>query len=200
MEHHECVVWNTWCCCRNQKNMHTISLQKPWAMDWWRCDLLTNHPGAATIWVRSQQLPVFELWSDVDALQTCRCSFESLQPTFPIPWSQTTSMQAPLVGSNTGWPCFLWSNGRSMTILAGIYYRQAEEVCIACISLQLSISHWVPPLSPFHNVKAKYLRRHHVHDAAYMLHLLWNLHQDSDRSLCEDIKQGDKFLHNCSGR
>jgi hypothetical protein len=109
-------------------------------------------------------------------------------------------MQAPLIGSNTGWPCFLWSNGRSMTILAGIYYRQAEQVCIACTSLQLSISNWVPPLFPFHNVKAKYLRRHQIHDAAYTLYLLWNLHQDSDRGLCEDIKQGDKFLHNCSGR
>jgi hypothetical protein len=138
--------------------------------------------------------------TDVDAIQTCRISFVSLQPISPIPWSQTTSNQAPLVGSNTGWPCFLWSNGRSMTILAGIYYRPAEQVCIASTSLQLSISDWVPPLSPFHNVKAKYLRRYQIHDAAYTLYLLWNLHQDSDRGLCEAIKQGDKFLHNCSGR
>jgi len=153
-------------------------------------------------YVKASRLTIvlFKIKTDVDVLQTCRISFVSLQPISPVPWSQTTSMQAPLVGRNTGWPCFLWSNGRSMTILACIYYRQAEQVCVACTSLQLSISNWAPPLFPFHNVKAKYLRRHQIHDAAYTLYLLWNLHQDSDRGLCEDIKQGDKFLHNCSGR
>jgi hypothetical protein len=172
-----------------------------------RLILMVGHTGQLTTpplqHVKASRLTIvlFKIRTDVDAIQTCRVSFVSLQPISVIPWSQTTPMQAPVVGSNTGWPCFLRSNGRSMTLWAGIYYRQAEQVCIACTSPQLSISEWVPPLSvSLSQCWSKYLSRHQIHDAACTLYLSWNLHQDSDRGLSEDIKQGDKFLHNCSGR
>ncbi len=181
--------WSHWQRFRNISCISVISSLRPILMVGGAGKLIT--PPLQYVKASRLTIVLFKIKTDVDALQTCRISFVSLQPISPIPWSQTTSMQASLVDSNTGWPCFLWSNGRSMTILAGIYYRQAEQVCIACTSLQLSISNWVPPMSPFHNIKAKYLRRHQIHDAAYTLYLLWNLHQDSDRGLCEDIKQGD---------